>query len=137
MPNIEFNGNSWIDNNNGPSLDAVNLFICYKLDRCSRDLDTYFTLGNCLFRSVELTKNADPDKFIYSGIGSDSRWEVLFSDESYGKHFIIFGADMSSSVHVDNNRKNILILGEGPTQMVDGTTLTAEAKYPFNFSDSK
>ena len=33
---------------------------------------------------------------------------------------------MSSSVHVDNKNKDILILGEGPTQELDDTTLTAE-----------
>ena len=33
---------------------------------------------------------------------------------------------MSSSVYVDNKKKDILILGEGPTQGLDGTTLTAE-----------
>ena len=46
-----------------------------------------------------------------------------------GNNVIIFGADMSSYVHVDNKKKNILILGEGLTQGVDDTTLTAEAKY--------
>ena len=35
---------------------------------------------------------------------------------------------MSSSVHVDNKGKDILILGEKPTQGLDDTTLTAEAK---------
>ena len=29
---------------------------------------------------------------------------------------IIFGADMSSSVHIDNKNKDILILGEGPSK---------------------
>ena len=53
-----------------------------------------------------------------------------------GKNVIIFGADMSSSVHVDNKGKDILILGEGPTQGLDDTTLTAEAKYPINFTQS-
>ena len=33
---------------------------------------------------------------------------------------------MGSSVHVDNKKKDILILGEGPTQELDDTTLTAE-----------
>ena len=33
---------------------------------------------------------------------------------------------MSSSVHVDNKKKYILILGEGPTQGLDDTTLTAK-----------
>ena len=36
---------------------------------------------------------------------------------------------MSSSVHVDNKENNILTLGDGPTQGLDDTTLTAEAKY--------
>ena len=46
-----------------PTLGAVNLNTCYTLDRWSRDLNTNFTLGNCLFGSVELTKNADLDKY--------------------------------------------------------------------------
>ena len=51
-----------------------------------------------------------------------------------GKHVIIFGSDMSSSVHIDNKNKDILILGEGPTQRLDDATLTAESKYPINFT---
>ena len=80
---------------------------------------------------VRLTKNADPDKFNNSGcsIGFDSRSEFLFTDRSMGKYVIVFGADMSSYVHVDNKNKDILILGEGPTQGLDDATLTAEAKY--------
>ena len=33
---------------------------------------------------------------------------------------MIFGVDMSSSVHIDNKNKDILILGEGQTQGCDG-----------------
>ena len=44
---------------------------------------------------------------------------------------------MSSSVHVDNKNKDIIILGEGPTQGLDDMTLTAEAKYPINFTQPK
>ena len=43
---------------------------------------------------------------------------------------------MSSSVHIDNKNKDILILGEGPTQGLDDTTLTAEAKHPIIFTQS-
>ena len=43
---------------------------------------------------------------------------------------------MRSSVHVDNKRKDVLIFGEGTTQGLDDTTLTAEAKYPINFTQS-
>ena len=52
------------------------------------------------------------------------------------KNIVISGADMSSSVHVDKQGKDILILGEGPIQGSDDTTLTAEAKYPINFTQS-
>ena len=53
-----------------------------------------------------------------------------------GKVVIIFGADMSSYVHVDNKRKNILILDGGPTQGLDGATLIAKSQYPINFTQS-
>ena len=43
---------------------------------------------------------------------------------------------MSSSLHVDNKNKNILVLGEGPKKGLDGTTITAEAKFPINFTAS-
>ena len=56
------------------------------------------------------------------------------TDGSLGKNVIIFGADMSSSVHIDNINKDILILGEKLTQGLDDTTLTAEGKYPVNFT---
>ena len=49
-----------------------------------------------------------------------------------GKIVIIFGSDISSSVHIDNT-----ILDEGPTQGLDGTTLTVEAKYPNNFTQPR
>ena len=49
-------------------------------------------------------------------IGFDFRSEFLFTDGSNGKNVIIFGGDMSSSVHVDNKGKDIFILGERPTQ---------------------
>ena len=43
---------------------------------------------------------------------------------------------MSSSAHVDNKGKDVLVLGVGPTQGSDDTTLTAEAKYSINFTES-
>ena len=52
-----------------------------------------------------------------------------------GKHVIIFRADLSLSLYIDNKNKDILILGEGPTQVLDDTTLTAEVKYLINFTE--
>ena len=103
-----------------------------------RSLNTSFALDNCLFGSVKLTMNANLDKYKYNGygIGLDSRLEFYFTDQSYGKNVINFGADASLSVHVDNKGKYISIRGEIPTQGLDDMTLTAEGKYPINFTQS-
>ena len=39
-------------------------------------------------------------------------------------------------MHIDNKNKIILVLCEGPTQGLDNTTITAETKYPINFTES-
>ena len=90
-----------------------------------------------MFGAVKLTKNADPDKYKYSAydIGFDSLSQYAFTDGSMGK-IVVFGADMSSYVYVVNKGKDILILGEGPTQGLDYTILTLEAKYSINFTQS-
>ena len=64
-------------------------------------------MNSCLFRSVKLTKNADADKYKFSGygIGFDFRSEYSFTDESMRRNVITFRADMSSSVHIENKRK--------------------------------
>ena len=92
-----------------------------------------------MFGSVGLTKNADLRKYKYSGygIGFDSRSELSLPGGTMEENVIIFAADMSSSVHVDNKGKDILILGEGPTQGLDKTILIAEAKHPINFTESE
>ena len=46
-----------------------------------------------------------------------------------------FGTDMSSSVHVNNKKKDFLVLGEGPREGLDDTTLTAEVIYSINFTE--
>ena len=70
-------------------------------------------LGNSLFGAVNLTKNFDLDKYKYSGygIGFDAGTSFSLSDGSgFGQNVIIFGTDLSSSVHTDNKEKNILIM---------------------------
>ena len=42
---------------------------------------------------------------------------------------------MSSSVHIDNKKKDILILDEGPTQRLRGR-LTADKLYSINFTEN-
>ena len=65
----------------------------------------------------------------YSGydIGFGRKGFYSIGDEIC-RNVIIFGGDMSSSQHIDNKKKQILILGKGPTQGLEHT-LTAEKLY--------
>ena len=96
------------------------------------------TLKNCLFGAVTLTKNADIDKYGYSGygIGFDRRSSFSFPDDGFGQSVLIFGADVSSSAHIDNKKKEILVLGKGPTNGLEHT-LNAERIYSINFTGTK
>ena len=76
------------------------------------------------------------DQYKYSGygVGFDRHDRPFSFGNAVGRNCIIFGAYMSSSVHVDTKEKDILILGKNPTQGLDGTTMTAEKLYPINFT---
>ena len=67
---------------------------------------------------IVTTKNAYIDKYGYSGygIGFDRKSSFSFPDGGFGQNVLIFGADMSSSVHVDNKKKDILVIAKGPTK---------------------
>ena len=85
-----------------------------------------------------MTKNADIDKYGYFGYGTgfDGRGGFSFPGGGFGQNVLIFGADMSSSIHIDNKKKDILVLGKGPTQGLEHT-LTAEKMYSINFTVTK
>ena len=81
-----------------------------------------------------MTKNADIDKSGYSGygIGFDGHGSFSFPSYGLGRNIIIFGVDMSSSTKIDKRKKDILILGKGPTQRLEHI-LSAEKIYSINF----
>ena len=111
----------------------VNIYIFYKV--ISSAINIGITLHNCLFGAVKLTKNADIDKYKYSGygIGFDSRESFSHPSGEYGKNVIIFGGDLSSFSHANNKARSILVLGKDFTQGIDGTTIYAEKMYSTNF----
>ena len=116
---------------------VVNTYIVYELGATgSNNSDP--TLKRYLFGAVTLTKNADIDKYEYSGygIGFDRRSSFSFPGDGFGQNVLIFGANMSSSTHVDNNKKDILVLRKGPTQRLEHT-LTAEKMHSINFTVTK
>ena len=102
--------------------EIVNIYIVYEITD-NFNSSNYPTIENCLFGSVKLAKNPDIDKYGYFGyvIGFDRKG--LFSHPSGGtsRNVIIFGVDMSSSTN--NRKKDIVILGKGPTQGLEHTKM--------------
>ena len=82
-----------------------------------------------------MTKNADIDKYGHSsyGIGFDGRSSFSFPGGKFGQNVLVFGTDMSSSTHIDNKKRDILVLGKGPTQRLEHT-LIAEKMYSIDFT---
>ena len=74
---------------NSPNL--INIFITYKLETRSWDLNSSFNLKDCLFAGAKLATNADPDKYVYSvyGIEFDTCSKFSLTDSSVGKSVII------------------------------------------------
>ena len=102
---------------------TVNIYIVYELG-ASRSHNNDPTLKNCLFGAVTLTKNADIEKYSGYGIEFDRRSSFSFPGGGFGQNVLIFGVDMSFSAHIDNKKKDILVLRKGRTQGLE-YTLTA------------
>ena len=83
-------------------------------------------------------KNRSIEKYGCSGygIGFDRRSIFSFPGVGYGQNVLIFGVNMSSSSHIDNKKRDILVLGKGPRQGLEHT-LTAEKMYSINFTVTK
>ena len=98
----------------------LNIYIVYKIIRITNinNRDDNLTVQNALLGAVSMTKNADVNKYKYSGYGIAFDRTSSFSYPGGGnvQNVIIFGVDMNSCVHFDNKEKDILILGKGPTQ---------------------
>ena len=87
------------------------IYIVYEINN-NYNISSYPTLENCLFGAVKLAKIIDIDKYKYSGYGIGFDRNGIFSvGNGLGRFCVNFGEDMSSSVHADNKKKYILILG--------------------------
>ena len=49
----------------------------------------------------------------------------IFNNDT-ARNVIIFGVNNSSSPHIDNSKNNILVLGEEPTENINGSVGAAE-----------
>ena len=84
----------------------VNIYIFFETLTADSN-NNYPTLENALFGAVSLTKNADINKYWYSGyvIRFDRRGLFSFPSGGFRGNVIIFGVDMSFSARIDNKKK--------------------------------
>ena len=63
------------------------------------------------------------EKYGYSGfsVGFDKGSSFSFPGGGFGQKLLIFGVAMSSSARIDHKKKDILLLGKGPTQGLEST----------------
>ena len=123
------------------SIGVINV---YKLDPIASSRDTTFTIQNALFGAMQITKNADTSKYDYKGYGIcfDERSEFGHTITEDGRthtrdarNVLIFGVDMSFSVHKTNGANHIYVMGAGLTQGIYDTTLYAEKNFHRNLTD--
>ena len=125
--------------------NVVNIYIVYKLDPLASTRDKSYTIQNALFGAMQITKNAtDYDKNNYKGyvICLDERNEFGHTITEGGhanttdaRNVLIFGADMSFSVHATNRSNHIYLMGTGLTQGINDTTIYVEKNFYRNFTD--
>ena len=125
--------------------NVVNIYIVYKLDPLASTRDKSFTIQNALFGIMQITKNAtDSDKNNYKGYGIcfDERSEfghtIIEGGHAHttdARNVLIFGADMSFSVHATNRANHIYLMGTGLTQGINDTMIYAEKNFYRNFTD--
>ena len=103
----------------------VNIYTLYEISN-NYPVTSYSAMDSCLFGALSLTKNAGIIRCKCSGcrIGFYRHGSFSFPGIGLGRNIIIFCVVMSSSVHADNKKKDVLILGIGPTQGLEHT-LTA------------
>ena len=123
----------------------VNIYIVYKLDPIASSRDKSFTIQNALFGAMQITKNVtDNSKNNNKGYGIcfDERSEFGhtitedgFTHTTDARKVLVFGADMSFSVHATDRANHIYLMGTGLTQGINDTTIYAEKNFYRNFTD--
>ena len=97
--------------------NAINIYVVYKLDPISSTRNTDYTIQNALLGAIKITKNADYSKNNYTGYGlcfdeggefSHAVRQGNFDRTTDARNVIIFGVDMSSSIHATNRANNML-----------------------------
>ena len=123
--------------------NTVNIYIVYRLNPISSTRNTDYTIQNALFGAMKITKNTDYSKNNYTGYGlcfdegnalGHTIREGNFDHTTNARNVLIFGADMSSSVHASNRANHIYVMGQDFVQGINDTTIYAEKIFYRNFT---
>ena len=104
--------------------NVINIYCVYEIQPTAASRDTTFTIQNALFGAMQITKNADNSKNNYKGYGicfdERSQFGHTITEDgrahtTNGRNILIFGVDMSFSVHATNGANNIYVMGDGWT----------------------
>ena len=137
--NIFTSNNDHVINNN-----VVNIYVVYKLDPIASSRDDTFAIQNALFGAMQITKNTDTSKYNYKGYGicfdeggtfGHTITEGGFAHTTNARNVLIFGVDMSFSVHATNRANHIYVMGTEFVQGINYTTIYAEKNFCRNFTD--
>ena len=137
--NVLTSNNDHVINNN-----VVNIYVVYKLDTIASSRDDTFTIQNALFGAMKITKNTDTSKYNYKGYGicfdeggtfGHTITEGGFAHTINARNVLIFGVDMSFSVHATNRANHIYVMGTEFVQGINYTTIYAEKNFYRNFTD--
>ena len=127
---VKFNGNYFAQNNvlYPNNNNVINIYIVYNVDTINNTRNADYTIQNAIFGAVKVTKNSDISKNKYEryGIYFDEGGTFTKGNITNGKNVIIFGADMSFSIHANNRANNIYVLGDFLVQAINGTLIYAE-----------
>ena len=91
--------------------NVINIYCVYKIEPISSSRDNTFTVQNALFRAMQITKNADTDKYKYKGYDICFDEGGLFSigNINNGRNVTIFGVHENSVIHSNNKANNIFL----------------------------
>ena len=133
--NVYLSGNHFQQNVAGiPNNDnVINIYCVYKLDPIVSTRDTSFTIQDALFGAMQNATDNSKNNYKGYGICFDERSQFGHAmieggctHITNGRNVLIFGADMSFSIHRTNRANHIYVMGDGFTQGIHDTTLYVE-----------
>ena len=137
--NVLASNNDHVINNN-----VINFYIVYKLDPIASSRDDTFTIQNALFGAMQITKNSDTSEYDYKGYGiyfdeGDQFYHTIteggFAHTTNARNVLIFGVDMSFSVHATNRANHIYVMGTEFVQDINDTTIYEKKIFYRNVTD--